>query len=410
MCAQWCEKFDPTPLLERIRPHAVVKNGQVSFSNPFEFPEYASIIAENAEFDPAIPDGRRQRLVMEALAAAAQANNFGSAFVCKALTQSELAYLRQPILTYYLLASMSLAYRPDLTLPRVAGCAAQFYPGQPVRFDRNPIERRIDVLFAHRPLPRQYTWLRISCRGRSPEEAGAKAAGMADTHRAIFNWFINLHRGTSWFSGRPKPVNEILPGPVSTVHTPDGKLASEEFWYEPGYVEPARPYKFDRWPAFQKTAEWLWPALNRHKYRDELLDILRRYGRALDFTNYDTSIVMLWSLLERLTATPAAKYDVLVRRASFLSEDVELSRLLLTHIRRYRNRTVHGGHSTERRDQIIHQARDYVQRLLLFHINNAPRGRSIDESVRVLDEPLSLTLLRAKQRTIDLGIRIRRGR
>ena len=60
MCAKWAKDFDAAPLLKRIQSLAVVNAGNVTFQNAFEFHEYDSILAENVEFSPEMPEESRE--------------------------------------------------------------------------------------------------------------------------------------------------------------------------------------------------------------------------------------------------------------------------------------------------------------------------------------------------------------
>ena len=128
-----------------------------------------------------------------------------------------------------------------------------------------------------------------------------------------------------------------------------------------------------------------------------------------DETNYDTAIIELWSILEMLTGTLLDRYDVLVRRVSFLGEDVEIDRLVLNHLRCFRNRTVHTGRSSEGRNAAIHQLRSYAEQMLLHHVRNPTRADSIACAMRFLDLSPNVADLKSQANVVKLAIKFRSG-
>jgi hypothetical protein len=100
--------------------------------------------------------------------------------------------------------------------------------------------------YIHGEIPDYYTAARVSVRARSAHEAVEQGLDALDLLRGMWNFVINqrvwfrLHRGAS------KPFNQILLGPLHTLHEPGGKLAVDSFWYEPDYVGPVDPYDFSQ--------------------------------------------------------------------------------------------------------------------------------------------------------------------
>lgn len=80
-------------------------------------------------------------------------------------------------------------------------------------------------------LPSFYEPVSVLVSARTTNEAGALALDQLDLVRGIWNFRKN--RGT-WIrksSGTRSPVNSIILGPIHTLHTPSGALATESWWY-----------------------------------------------------------------------------------------------------------------------------------------------------------------------------------
>ncbi len=406
MCAKWHNDFDPAALLAKLGTRAKVTNGKASFEG-FEIGEWQAIIDENISLHDEIPSIESSRIVWKALTDCALSTNFSAQFFLRAASVAEGTYLSQPLKQFYLMTSLSIQFEKDLVLPAFHGCRLILSRAFPKKFDRKPIESNLRWDFRNRPLPENYTQVRVAVRGRTAEEAGVKSVNSIDLTRSLINFQINLTKGARWFSGRPQAINLVAAGPISTLHERAGKLADEMWWFEPDYIEPAKLIESGDLKKKRQNEVILLRLLRSHPYRKELETLFRQYSRALDELNYDYAIIKLWSVLERLMATD--RYETVTRRVAFLYPDFEHHRSILNHIRRYRNRIIHGGHSSSNRNEIIHQLRSYVQVVLLFHLNKARGEKSIAERVQLLDLPFKLTDLRKKRRLIDFAIRFRRG-
>jgi hypothetical protein len=83
---------------------------------------------------------------------------------------------------------------------------------------------------------------------------------------------------------------------------------------EADFVRPIISYRMDRDSEYVKEfEEWVREELGRIPYRRDLEAALRRYARALDRRDWDTSFVRLWGLLETLTGRLG--YEKLEKRA-----------------------------------------------------------------------------------------------
>ncbi|HEX4792524.1 MAG TPA: hypothetical protein VH370_01965 [Humisphaera sp.] len=411
MCAKWTK--DPKDfthyaeaLLKRIWASAIVKGEQVSFSDPFNFHENQSVLVEGIEFDPTIPSSEQRGLVWKSLLAAAKSGKTKPAEFLNELTRFEEEYKRRPPARYYLLSSVSVKWRPKLAAPAVRGTSTRFYLSAPKGFDQSVVADVIRSTFHHRELPNNYTYARVGIQARGAAEAAERSFDALELFRGSWNLFINLHYSTRLFSGRATPINTILPGPFSTLHDSSGRSVDQRIWYDPGYVEPHSPHDFRNWKEYTKHESWLFARLKRHRYRNHVEEMIRRYSSALDGTDYDVVINKLWSLLER-GASAGDKYESIVRRVSFLFADVDFARLHLEHLRRYRNRVIHAAHSSEQRNEAVHQLRRFVQAVLLFHIRNVDKAASISEACEFLDLPTESKVLRRRLRLIERAVRFR---
>jgi hypothetical protein len=278
--------------------------------------------------------------------------------------------------------------------------------------------RMRDYVFGEYPDPTssrglRYTAAWVSTKGRSVHEAAARALDALDLLRAIWNFSLNRQQWERITSERRRPVNRVIPGPVHSLHLPDGSLASEIDWYEHDYVEPIPGNVLQgRWRRVERDAEKITKLLGRSAYRDEIEGFLRRYTRALDTREWESAFVRLWGLLEGMTGTgPTDDHSVTVERAAFhyAARERDLHEQVLKHLKNYRHGSVHADESSEAIEKYLYQLKRYVEGLLLFHLQSHPASNpgfsSFEEGVRFLSQPADPAA--AKRRISDLGSQIR---
>jgi len=138
----------------------------------------------------------------------------------------------------------------------------------------------------------------VAIRGRSVSEAHEGAIKALDGLRGIWNLFLN--RRSSWRISNelPRPVNRILLGPIQTMHLSNGKLAEENFWYDPGYMGPLGRVNLsaDERLAILKFEKFLRAQIRQSKDRARIEEFIVRYCRSLDDRNLQTSFLNLWTL------------------------------------------------------------------------------------------------------------------
>jgi hypothetical protein len=142
---------------------------------------------------------------------------------------------------------------------------------------------------------------------------------------------------------------------------------------------------------------------------DEVEDFLREYVRALDNYDHHIAFLELWTLLERLTATKSAKYDNLINRTAFIYPDreIELHKLVLEHLKMYRNSSVHDGVRKEEVRIYVYQLKRYVERLIKFHVFNVIKSKSLEETIEFLDVSTQTDLLKHRVELFNRVIKFR---
>jgi hypothetical protein len=178
------------------------------------------------------------------------------------------------------------------------------------------------------------------------------------------------------------------------VHNPDGSLALDTFWWRHGFVELREDALSKTWQQVTQHTTWARRRIGRMKIRGWVEAALRRYSAALDVTDWETAFAKLWSLLEVLTITAGATYDVTVRRALFVQRaDRSLQRQKLHHLRDFRNAIVHADSWSPDSEVLLCHLKKFVDDLLVFVINRGHYFASVDDLAQFLDLPHSRRLL-----------------
>ena len=141
----------------------------------------------------------------------------------------------------------------------------------------------------------------------------------------------------------------------------------------------------------------------------EFREVFVRYARALDGIDFDSTFLKLWALLELLTVTTSARYDQTINRALFVFQEQELNRVLLEHLRDYRNATVHDAMSTDLVHDFNWQLKQYVDALIRFHIMFSGRFETWTEAGAFLDLPRDPETLKKRLAAIREALRYRGG-
>ena len=370
--------------------------GVVAFSEAPLFEDAALAVESGVEFVADIPESDRRGIVSTAMFAAPAPLTPNS--LIGEINRRARDFLREPEHAYVLVSSISVEYFADLHQSQVSGRRMYFRRDLSRRFragHEQAANRSERALLGPIPDParpsERYTAVWVHTQGRSHSEAFARALDALDLLRGIWNLVLNYRKWSRTTNGARRPVNQVLLGPLHSLHHPDGNLASAAVWYEPDYVMPLQSKELSRrWPEAKEQERKARLGLARSAYAARLEEALRRYTRALDAFQWEASFLDLWGLLETLTGTqPNESHGLTVKRAAFFYEEPEreFHVQVLNHLRDYRNRSVHGGEGSATIEAYMYQLKRYVEQLLLFHLTNSYGFESIARVAEFLDLP-----------------------
>lgn len=394
MCASWKSGYDPAALVAKIEAARRVENGQTVYDVlPFE--HYSPVLLSALELDARIPETERLLILEDAIDSAALTPPLSPQRIKAEASRREAAFRRRTSQPYILATTLSIQFPPPQKTRRLAGSTLTFSRSIPRRFDRaDAMSRAADYDVPEEPS--DYCAVRVRVNARSPAEASARAIDALDLLRGI--WSLYLGYGTYRLAilGRPSPLGDVSLGPLHTLHEAAGGPADEIFTFEPSFRRRHTIDLAQKREPLLKFESWVRRRLRTSSYREQLESWLRRYARAIDTIEWSNVLIRLWSLLESMTFTAGASYDVTIRRASFIFRDRALSRQVLTHLREHRNAIVHSDNTTGLGERLATQLKRFCEQLLLFHIRRSSRFPGMQAAIDYLEQPTEATTLRAR--------------
>ena len=344
-----------------------------------------------------ISDTDRSMILHRAVEAALKSKDYSQSVLIREINEATRDFVRSPGIKYVVATDLSFNHFEDIS--RIENPGYRLYVRRQLprhlagaREEATQRTRRsIGGVYSEYTSFQQYAAAWIHVRGRSPHEAMDLAVEALDLRRGIWNYLFNTGIVTTYPPPLRGPINEVLGGPLYSLHREDGALAVGFDWIDPAYTGSQLSHKLqEKWPRVLEEEKKVNVLLKRSPYRSTLEDALRRYCRALDLVDLSRAFLELWGLLETLTGiSPQDRHDTVVKRATFIWADKERKthEQVLHHLRRYRNSYVHAGEGSPRAGAYVHQLRLYVQQMLYFHLHHSRYFSSMNRAARFLNLP-----------------------
>ncbi len=408
MCAKWIKGYDPDHLAVRLEESKILgQDGRVSFDG-FGFTEYIVVLNSMVSLNDTITEFEKNNIVQKAAFSLAKREKISPSGLLKEINQFETEYLKQKPQKFILVSTLSINRFLKLKRVQINGTTITFHPNLPKPFSTE-IESKIKRPASYTitgEYPKDYIFVRTCVNAKSYSQASSIAIDSIDIIRGIWNLFCN--RGQFRISsGRRDPVNNISFGPLHTIHFPNGKLATESWLYETGYMGPLKAFdmknKLNNLYKFQDNVR---KALKRNKFRSQMETALQKYAQALDIRDWESSYLRLWGVLEYLTNTNENEsHKDTVKRTSFFFQEKEYARQVLNHLRDHRNRSVHTGGSNQNIETLLYQLKNFVEVVLEFEIANKFNFSSREELTQFMNLPEDISELKRRNEMIGHALK-----
>lgn len=402
MAVKWNDEYNPNEIAKKLESIKVIEDdGKISF-HALPHTEYIAVLESMLTFTSKIPDWDKSRIVNSSVSKVAQkgaitAQNLLSE-IQKAIGQFE-AFPRQ---SYDLVSSISIINKgKSLSRFYLSGSPIILEPklNNKHKSGRKHLQELTKLNTDSQP-PKDYMPVKIRVHGRSVYEAFDLGINTLDLFRGIWNLAYNRNQYMRISWGKGEPINKIRTGLIHSLHLPDGSLATEAGWYDSSYQETKVVDITPHVQAFGRFFKSTVAKLKKSHYREDLENLIILYTRALDLTDWNSSFLWLWSILEKLTGTEGA-YAITIRRASFVFEDREYYQQVLRHLKDFRNKFVHDAFNSDEIETYMYQIKVCTEALLRFHLGNSFGFKSIKQATEFLDLPSERLIL-------DYQIRLRK--
>jgi hypothetical protein len=402
------DKFELGPVIRALeKTRFFDQNGNPRFG-PAVFGDEFAVLESAIRFSKELPEVERHRIV-HTLVSDIGGRVLTDDYILKEAGRLQSEFLRKPIESFVFVAEVSI--RPFCNTRSIGKTRIYFHQTRPPGFDFAKPESEIRS-YVRDPLPTDYAFARVETRGRSRWEAFEMAISALDLLRGIWNLFLNRRSKARNTKGRPRPVNQIILGPLQTLHQPTGQLVDNSFWYDQGYRGPVNRLSVPdaQVGELQKFEKSVRDRLRRatEAERRWLQDLIRTYCRALDEENLDFAFLKLWMTLEMLTGTGEDPYAKTIKRTASLFTNPDFQSLVLETLRGQRNRLVHANESPYALERVVYRLKGYVESALMIYLENRLRVGSRSDFWQFLDLPFDRGSLEAKLRLYKKAKDLRR--
>ena len=255
------------------------------------------------------------------------------------------------------------------------------------------------------------TKLTVKVKAKDYRDAYSKAFDCLEIFRAFLCLFLNPSFELRFAQREAKPLNKILRGEVATLHTLDGQMANEKFFYFlRDYKDPEIVILDNRQQDFlRKTLKRCFKQFNncRPKLQTTLSKALVSYVDAFDETSMHAAFIKTWRAIEVLTKTD--QNDILIKRCLSLynKDGKDIERLMLEAIRIFRNEYIHEGNVDQDPSLACYHLQGIIYNLVVrYNLHLSGFFNSIDDSVIFLDNmQLDKSLLVNRKRIIDKALK-----
>jgi len=236
MPASWNKEYNPSLLAEKIEStRKVSEDGKVRFEG-WGFKEFAVLLYSMLNFGQDVPEIDLRQIVSKAIFNSGAKGIITAKSLLTEVNKLEQEYQKLPTQRYGLASSISI--NPSLEFHKIhlGNTLIVFEKNLPKRFKQeanNLLRDAKQSLFADPPA--DYMQVRVHVSAKSIHHGAKQALETLDFVRGVWNWAYNRrHFIRETWGGKSKPVNQIILGPIHTLHNSNGYLAAtNNWWYEP---------------------------------------------------------------------------------------------------------------------------------------------------------------------------------
>ncbi|MDO9087299.1 MAG: HEPN domain-containing protein [Anaerolineaceae bacterium] len=409
MLINWRKNSKPEILIELLNSSRIKNpNGEYSFSG-FDYHYNFDLLFGFIDFPERIPEYDLRNILHNVLHVLVKNKSIKKDELIREVDRECNFFIQTPSKRFVLFTSLSINNTAQINSLKMNNSIINFSYNYEIFLKSTENSFRRAQISHQVRIPENYLYIKVFVSARSMYEAADKALDNLDLIRSIWNFYFNLQRQWQISSAsNSKPINKILTGPFHTIHTPNGKLISENvWWFDPSFRVPINSILIGKdLEKLDKFTKLIRNQIKKSKYSTSLEEALRRYVRSLDEWDWNNSFIQLWSILEYITYTQNESYDVTIKRAAFIYKDREYIKQILENLREYRNRYVHQNVSDSRVESYLFKLKNIVETIISFHLKNQFKFNSLKEASEFLSLPYKVDDLiqqkKMREKALDL--------
>jgi len=407
--ASWHEHYDQASqkliFAKLNKVIAFNAKGEISPAN-IKFDSYISVLNGMIVLSEHISDRIKEDIIFNTAISLFKKGKLNHQFFIEAVDYCFKSYLRKGLKEYYFVTSISFDKKSPIKSTVINGCDLRFIKELPKKLLS---QRKIilDYALSSIKYPDNYLYVKAKTCGRSIHEAAESALRSINLFRCIWNFNYN-RRITFCSTDFYRPFNSLLLGPIHTLHNTDCTLATDKYWYEPDYSRPRRAITVGN--DINKFYDFKIKILKKVRdsnFKDTIEDLIIQYSDAFDLQDPDGTFLKLWCALENLIISKREQQKDIINRISFLENDSQFAKLILTHLRLHRNLYAHSGSSRCDSTMAIFQLKAFIEKVILFIIENKFKLGSKSELRKFLDHPVDRCALRNRFELAKKAMRYR---
>lgn len=328
-------------------------DGRVTTSKVIELDIYLKIMAQNINIHSIADAEIRRQLISKATF-----NRFGkyqtqNTFTfCRALTAETNQYLMRPLKQFKILFPLNVSpgqfdrFRSFSVLNRKILLRNWKHIQKHFEYGTFTTHVNHHLPSFKTPLSSHFIPVLVKVEAQDYQQAFDEANRAFDLFRSLLNLQLTFGTSTIQFGGYPKPLGKILPPPVYGVFNEDGEFL--QFFYN-----SVRDYEYgpnsisnDRIIKVRNLASRILIPKSDKDTVSLNVEVLEKYGEALDTSEWRLSFLVLWQILESITLQSNEEFSMktVVNRIDIMFGQNQLIKDLLSSLYQTRNLLVHKGH------------------------------------------------------------------
>ncbi|MBJ2225781.1 hypothetical protein I6U33_05190 [Pseudomonas carnis] len=394
MISSWLKKSTPTELINIIRENfSVTPDGRTGYNieSTFFFDALFSLVTHHHDLD----NETLYSYFKSSLIRCFETNKIQKPDDILREFDRTVNTSKSKIKTFILVTSINVKRIYQIPRKTVHNSIISFHNIIPKKYASSrskQIESQPDHDFSEQE---NFTFVTITTKAINPEHAFRNAMKSMDIVRSLLQvGFVKNMQLLSNNKEHEYPTKSIIQyGQAHTLHFPNGKSASDNFWYEPNYKKinaislrsPDRTYK----ELSHRVRQ-----LNKSPYYEHCLSIISSYADATDSKDTELRFMKLWVTLEKLTITDNS--EKIAKRVAFFYEERALYERLMESLRCSRNTHIHGGNKPINIEQKNFQLCQIIDHLIKFTLANAFKLSSRQEIQDLISFPTESKTLKSQ--------------